>query len=165
MRVLFIATLCALSLAGLSACGGGWELKGYKAEKAQTNAAPLTILVQGISLNSAFGEALQSVARQRGSRLVKEAADAEVTVKAHYKEDRVVSGYSASRAVREFDHQAEVTFTAMHGEKEVKDTIFRSQVQTYDSEYVLGTQEESDTIKHNLRQEVARALLNRLAAI
>lgn len=165
MRALVIAAFCALSLTGLSACGGGWKLKGYEAEKAQANAAPLAILVQGVSLNSAFGEALKSVARQRGSRLVKDSAAAEVVVQASYKEDRIVSGYSASRAVREFDHQAEITFTATHGEKVVKDTIFRSQIQTYDSEYVLGTQEESDTIKRNLRQEVARALLNRLAAI
>jgi outer membrane lipopolysaccharide assembly protein LptE/RlpB len=43
--------------------------------------------------------------------------------------------------------------------------VAQSQVQAYDSEYVLGTQEEADQIKTNLRRDVARLLALKIAAL
>lgn len=158
---------CIVALTGLTACGGGWQLKGYEESKALANAAPRTIFVKGISLNSDFGEALRDALANANSRVVEDASMADMQVTLKYREERVVSGFSATRSVREFDHQLELKYSVSQKERAqpIEDTIFRSQTQTYDSEYVLGTQEESDTIKRDLRRQVAQDLVNRLARL
>lgn len=83
-------------------------------------------------------------------------------------EDTTVSAYSAVRQVREFSHYIELDFLAQRKlatgkSRQVEATLRADQVQIYDSQYVLGGNEEESAIQEALRKEVVRLLALRLA--
>ncbi|MBK8454681.1 MAG: LPS assembly lipoprotein LptE [Thiofilum sp.] len=147
----------------LSACGGetGFHLRGSDPIAMQS----LKVAVEGEN-NTEFGSLVRSVLQARGA-VLSDATTAEIllTLQAPL-ESRRVSGYSATRAVSAFRYTTEASFSLKRqGTAQVlTDSVAQSQVQAYDSEYVLGTQEEADQIKSNLRREVARLLALKVVA-
>jgi LPS-assembly lipoprotein len=82
-------------------------------------------------------------------------------------ENRTVSGYSASRQVREFNHTIEVDYKLVspYISAPIVQTIRTERSQVYNSTYVLGTAEEEIAIKQELQQEAVRLILLRLQAL
>ena len=83
------------------------------------------------------------------------------------RENRTVSGYSASRQVREFNHTIEVDYKLVspYISAPIEQTIRAERSQVYNSTYVLGTAEEETVIKQELQQEAVRLMLLRLQAL
>ena len=83
------------------------------------------------------------------------------------RENRTVSGYSASRQVREYNHTIEVDYKLVspYISAPVEQNIRAERSQVYNSTYVLGTAEEEIAIKHELQQEAVRLMLLRLQAL
>ena len=83
------------------------------------------------------------------------------------RENRTVSGYSASRQVREFNHTIEVDYKLVspYISAPIEQTIRAERSQVYNSTYVLGTAEEETAIKQELQQEAVRLMLLRLQAL
>ena len=83
------------------------------------------------------------------------------------RENRTVSGYSASRQVREYNHTIEVDYKLVspYISAPIEQTIRAERSQVYNSTYVLGTAEEEIAIKQELQQEAVRLMLLRLQAL
>lgn len=150
----------------LSACGGEpFHLRGSK----PLNGLMLQgIYLQGVDPRSDFALALREGLEDAGVSVKRVEKDAPTILSiTNFKENRSVSGYSSTRQVREFAHSINVDFrvkTLAHPEGlERSVNVERSQV--YDGEYVLGTTEEENIIKDELRREAVRLILLRLQAI
>ena len=147
----------------LSACGGGtgFHLRGSDPMAIQS----LKVAVEGED-STEFGSLVRLALQTRGA-VLSDASSAEVVLTLQTPiESRRVSGYSATRAVSAFRYTTEARFgLKRQGAAEALiDSVAQSQVQAYDSEYVLGTQEEADQIKANLKRDVARLLALKVAA-
>ena len=148
---------------GLSSCSGsGFHLKGADPMVMQGR----TLAIEGGATNAEF-VALVKLALQGRGAVLTDAANAELVVKmVSVTESRRVSGYSSTRAVSGFRYMTEANFTLQPkgAVAPISDSVAQSQSQTYDSDYVLGTQEEAEQIKASLRREVARLLALKVAA-
>lgn len=146
----------------LSACGGenGFHLRGTD---------PMGMTQMKVALEGGgtdFNQLVKTALQNRGATMT-DAANAELIVNLQEPvESKRVSGYSSTRAVSAFRYTTEAAFSIKRqGDTEaVSDSVAQSQVQAYDSEYVLGTQEEADQIKINLKRDVARLLALKIAA-
>ncbi|MEN9434848.1 MAG: hypothetical protein RLZZ422_2437 [Pseudomonadota bacterium] len=148
----------------LSGCAGetGFHLRGSD---------PMGVIKLKIALagdtKSEWGQLVKSSLQSRGATLTDEASAEVLLTLQSPVESKRVSGYSSTRAVSAFRYSTEAKFSIKRqGSTEVvNDSVAQSQVQAYDSEYVLGTQEEADQIKTNLRRDVARLLALKMAAL
>lgn len=148
----------------LTACGG-FHLRGSKPLPA---IAQDGIYLQGVDQNSDFGIALRDGLEDAGVSVNKDADKASTTLGiVSFRENRSVSGYSATRQVREFNHAIDVGFrvTSKKLPEAVERSVHVERSQTYDGTYVLGTAEEEVVIKDELRQEAVRLILLRLQAL
>jgi LPS-assembly lipoprotein len=150
----------------LSGCGGEpFHLRG---SKALPDSLRQGIYLQGVDPRSDFGLALRDGLEDAGADVKQSEQDAAATLNiTNLRENRSVSGYSSTRQVREFNHSVTVDFRvktrAMTAALERSVNAERSQV--YDGQYVLGTAEEENAIKEELRREAVRLILLRLQAI
>ncbi len=153
-----------IALVLLAGCGEPFHLRG---SNSTTVKLAQGIYLQGDDKSGAFSQALRDGLNSAGASVKASAADAPVTLTiTQYRENRTVSGYSATRQVREFNHTLEVSFRVsgqgVSGDEERSVHVERYQV--YNGTYVLGTSEEEDTIKQEMRREAVRLLLLRLRA-
>jgi len=126
------------------------------------------IYLQGVDLQSDFGLALRDGLQSAGASIKQQAQDDAVLLTVtELRENRIVSGYSSTRQVREFNHALDVTFRvsgkALGEAQERSVHVERSQV--YNGTYVLGAAEEEATIKQEMRREAVRLMILRLRAI
>lgn len=170
-RLVSSVALSVSMVVGLTACAGsGFHLRGHNPQlSGGTLLADQTLVVTGIDTRSDFGLALQTQLKRAGARMTTatdEAATGVLNV-GGVRETRTVSGYSSTRQVKEFNHLSQLSFTyrAKGSDKVVSDTIRASRIQTYDGTYVLGTSEEEQTIRAELRAELARLLALRVGAL
>ena len=126
------------------------------------------IYVQGVDPRSDFGLALRDGLEDAGADVKQRELDAAATLNIiNLRENRSVSGYSSTRQVREFNHSVTVDFrvkTRTMAEA-VERSVNAERSQVYDGQYVLGTAEEENVIKEELRREAVRLILLRLQAI
>ncbi|MCB1620827.1 MAG: hypothetical protein KDI44_08820 [Thiothrix sp.] len=117
-----------------------------------------------------FVPVLEAALREDGARLLPAAGAGAVVIGIdRLEQDKTVSGYSALRQVKEFNHYIEVSFHAVRSRgvpdsspERVAASVRAERTQLYDSRYVLGVAEEENGIKKALRAEVARLLALRL---
>ncbi|WP_020560620.1 LPS assembly lipoprotein LptE [Thiofilum flexile] len=152
---------CLLLL--LSACGSteGFHLRGTDPLAMQQ--AKVAVLGES---GTEFGNSVRAALQSHGAVLSDPStASILLTLQAPV-ELRRVSGYSTTRAVNAFRYTTEAKFSLQRqGTAEVvADSVAQSQVQTYDNEYVLGAEEESDQIKAGLKRDLARLLALKVAA-
>lgn len=171
LKILPPLALSLSMMTGLVACSGsGFHLRGHNPQLA--NGALLAdhkLVVTGVNVSSDFGQALQTQLKRAGAEMVT-ATDASATGVLQVggvRETRSVSGYSSTRQVKEFNHLSQVSFIyrAKGSDKAVSDTVSASLIQTYDGTYVLGTSEEEQSIRTELRAELARLLALRVGAL
>lgn len=83
------------------------------------------------------------------------------------RENRSVTGYSSTRQVREFNHWIDVDFkvSSQRLPQSLARSVHAERSQVYDGKYVLGTAEEENLIKDELRREAVRLMLLRLQAL
>ncbi len=141
----------------LSACGEPFHLRSVP-ELAQT------MTIQGVDTQSDFGQALFE-GLQDAHVTIQEQAPTLLTI-TNVAENRIVSGYSASRQVREFNHTLDVAFRISGGTigEAKSESVHVERSQIYDSNYVLGTSSEEDQIKQELRREAVRLMILKLRA-
>jgi LPS-assembly lipoprotein len=161
MKRLTFAPVIAALLFCLSACGEPFHLRGSAGSMPEIAQA---MTVQGVDMQSDFGQAL-SEGLQNARVTLQENAPTLLTITG-VTENRIVSGYSANRQVREFNHILDVAFRISGGTvgeaKPQSVHVERSQI--YDSNYVLGTSSEEDQIKQELRREAVRLMILKLRA-
>ncbi len=150
----------------LSGCGGEpFHLRGSKPLPELMRQG---IYVQGVDPLSDFGLALRDGLEDAGADVKQSEQDAAATLNiTNLRENRSVSGYSSTRQVREFNHSVTVDFrvkTRTMAEA-VERSVNAERSQVYDGQYVLGTAEEENVIKEELRREAVRLILLRLQAI
>ena len=150
----------------LSACSG--EVFHLRGSEPLPAIAQQGIFVQGVDPRGDFGIALQDGLEDAGAKLKKTPQDAGMLLTiTNVRENRSVSGYSSTRQVREFNHSIDVDFRV--NSKALPDVVERSvhveRSQVYDGQYVLGTSEEENMVKDELRREAVRLLLLRLQAL
>lgn len=124
-----------------------------------------TLTVQGVDFQTDFGQALQEGLRN-AHVTIQENAPSLLTI-VSVNENRIVSGYSASRQVREFNHTLDLIFR-ISGEsvKEAQNhSVHVERSQIYDSNYVLGTSSEEEQIRQELRREAVRLMILKLRAV
>lgn len=119
-----------------------------------------------------FQRLLERELRHAGAQLVTaDGADVVTLQVTAVNVDKTVSAYSSVRQVREFNHYAELDFSARQrivanlavAVKPVTARLRAERVQVYDSRYVLGVSEEERVIEDELLAELARLLALRLA--
>lgn len=163
MKYLLSVVLIVL---GLTACSGErFHLRGSK---------PLPVVMQqgvflqGVDPRSDFGFVLRDGLEDAGATLKRDPNEAQLVLHiTSVREHRTVSGFSSTRQVREFNHSVDVDFrvsgTAI-GES-IGRSVHAERSQVYDGKYVLGTDEEEDVIKDELRREAVRLIILRLQAL
>lgn len=156
----FIPVVIAI-LFWLSACGEPFHLRnssGSMGKLAQV------MTVHGVNMQSDFGQILQEGLRNAHVN-IEQNAPTLLTI-TNVSENRIVSGYSASRKVREFNYTLDLTFQisgkAVKESKSQSVHVERSQI--YDSRYILGISSEAEQIKEELRREAVRLMILRLRA-
>lgn len=126
------------------------------------------IYVQGVDPRSDFGLVLRDGLEDAGANVKQREQDAAATLNiTNLRENRSVSGYSSTRQVREFNHSVTVDFRVKTRTmlEAVERSVNAERSQVYDGQYVLGTAEEENVIKEELRREAVRLILLRLQAI
>ncbi|HPE59981.1 MAG: hypothetical protein KDI15_01825 [Thiothrix sp.] len=163
LRLLSLLMLSAL----LAACSG-FQLR-QPGSVTETPLQGLAVFIDPARMpDPAFIVPLEVALRDDGAHLLSKAAAGAVIIGVdRLEQDKTVSGYSALRQVKEFNHYIEVTFHASRkvGDAEperVEDRVRAERTQLYDSRYVLGVAEEERSIRRALREEVARLLVLRL---
>lgn len=162
MKQLLLSLSIALLLVACS--GERFHLRG---EKPLTAVMEQGIALQNVDLRSDFGLALRDGLEDAGAEIRPDGktAGAVLTI-LEVREDRSVSGYSATRQVREFNHSVYVRFSIKTQDmaEGVERSVRAERSQVYDGKYVLGTAEEESVIKEELRHEAVRLILLRLQA-
>lgn len=154
-------------LLGLLLLGCGGEPFRLRDSQPIPEVARQGLYLQGVDPRSDLGLALRDGLEEAGVNILAQptpqAAGLEIT---GFRENRLVSGYSAARQVREFIHTVALDFTVQAPNLDkVTGTIQAERSQVYDGKYVLGTADEEALIKAALRREAVRLLLLRLRAI
>lgn len=171
--MVWLSLLATLPL--LSGCSG-FKLRGSDAVSYQPLAGLRVMASEDQVADRDFLRTLKQELRVAGAVLLSAAEPDVVEVQVTgIRVDKTVSAYSSVRQVREFNHYAELDFTAQrktNGPKLAKPTgntvtarLRAERVQVYDSRYVLGVSEEERVIQDELRAEVARLLALRLAVL
>ena len=161
---LLITLLLVMGL--LTACSGeSFHLRG---EKPLPLIAQQGVYLQGVDLRSDFGMALLDGLEDAGAVVKKQSAEAGLTLElVSLRENRSVTGYSSTRQVREFNHWIDVDFkvSSQRLPQSLACSVHAERSQVYDGKYVLGTAEEENLIKDELRREAVRLMLLRLQAL
>lgn len=155
--------LLGLVLLVLAGCGEPFHLRG----SVPTARLQQSVYLQGTILPSDFEVALKQGLIQAGATLQSDPKVAQVHLTiSRFDEKRTVSGYSATRQVREFNHALDVSFwvNAEGIAPSEERSVHVERTQVYDSLRVLGSAEEEAAIKQELRREAVRLLLLRLKA-
>lgn len=120
--------------------------------------------IQGINLQSSFGQILQE--NLRNAHVTIQANAPTLLTIVNLREDHTVSAYSATRQVREFNYTLDVTFRVSGKSiRQIENqTVHVERPLIYDSNYVLGTASEADRIMEELRREAVRLMILRLRA-
>lgn len=154
-----LVTSIALCLA-LSACG--FKLR----ETTQLPTEYQLIGLQGSGLDNGLGRVLQDAFVDARSGLRSDAGLTTQLVISNLDEGRRVASYDANLDVRQylifilFDYQIVVD-----GKTLAKQRIRLDKTMNYDSDFVLGKQEEENQIRKALREDAARLILLRLKSI
>ena len=155
----------------LSACGG----EPFRLHHSRP--IPDFVKQQGVYIEEAFEqdpgrvngvvEGLRNALEERKVPVMTNPQTPNKIVITRIRENRTVSGYSASRQVREYNHTIEVEYKLVspYISAPIEQTIRAERSQVYNSTYVLGTAEEETTIKQELQQEAVRLMLLRLQAL
>ena len=155
----------------LSACGG----EPFRLH--HNRPIPDFVKQQGIYIEEAFErdpgrvngvvEGLRNALEERKVPVMSSPQTPNKIVITRIRENRTVSGYSASRQVREYNHTIEVDYKLVspHLSAPVEQSIRAERSQVYNSTSVLGTEEEEIAIKQELQQEAVRLMLLRLQAL
>ena len=155
----------------LSACGG----EPFRLHHSRP--IPDFVKQQGVYIEEAFEqdpgrvngvvEGLRNALEERKVPVMTNPQTPNKIVITRIRENRTVSGYSASRQVREFNHTIEVDYKLVspYISAPIEQTIRAERSQVYNSTYVLGTAEEETAIKQELQQEAVRLMLLRLQAL
>ena len=162
MRLTRLSTLVgsvALCLT-LSACG--FQLR----ETTQLPTEYQQIGLQGNDLENGLGDVLRDAFIDARSELRNDKGLTTQLIISNLSEDDRVASYDADLDVRQylifllFDYEIVVDGKAL-----AKQRIRLDKTMNYDSDYVLGKQEEEDQIRKTLRQDAARLILLRLKSI
>ncbi|SEA28343.1 LPS-assembly lipoprotein [Thiothrix caldifontis] len=157
--------LLSLSMLLLGCSGEPFHLRGSKPLPELMSQG---IYIQGVDPRSDFGLVLRDSLEDAGANIEQSEQDA-VTILSitNVRENRSVSGYSSTRQVREFNHSLAVDFRVKSRSmaEGVERSVNAERSQVYDGQYVLGTAEEENVIKEELRHEAVRLILLRLQAI
>lgn len=150
----------------LVACGGEpFHLRGSKPLPVS---AEQGIFVQGIDPRSEFGRVLLAGLEEAGAPIKSQLEEAGLLLTVtSVRENKSVSGYSSTRQVREFNHWIDVDFIVKRNTQTepIERSVHAERSQVYDGKYVLGTAEEENLIKDELRREAVRLILLRLQAL
>ncbi len=163
MKTLLLTLALSVLLSGCS--GEPFHLRGSKPLPELMRQG---IYVQGVDPRSDFGLALRDGLEDAGADVKQRELDAAATLNiTNLRENRSVSGYSSTRQVREFNHSVTVDFRVKTRTmpEAVERSVNAERSQVYDGQYVLGTAEEENVIKEELRREAVRLILLRLQAI
>lgn len=153
----------------LQGCSTGFKLRGADS-LTQVPLRGLSVFISS-EQQPQFTKVLRSGLENRGAALVSSPAPGVIVLKIlGLEEDKTVSAYSAVRQVREFNHYIELDFTASRKTaavepKQVTAKVRAERSQIYDSQYVLGTNEEERVIQNELRREAVRLLALRLGVL
>lgn len=153
----------------LQGCSAGFKPRGADS-LTQLPLRGLSVLISSEQQPS-FARVLRSGLEDSGAQLVGTTAPGVIVLNiVGLEEDKTVSAYSAIRQVREFNHYIELDFSASRQLSGVKPRQVTAKVraersQIYDSQYVLGANEEERAIQNELRKEVVRLLALRLGVL
>ncbi|MGB3917197.1 MAG: LPS assembly lipoprotein LptE [Thiothrix litoralis] len=163
MKILLFFLGLVILLAG---CGG--EPFHLRNSKPLNDLMRQGIYLHGVDPRSDFAIALREGLEDAGVSIKQDEKAAATTLSIiSFKENRSVSGYSSTRQVREFSHSVSVNFRVKTPAtpEGVERSVNTERSQVYDGQYVLGTAEEENVIKEELRREAVRLMLLRLQAI
>jgi LPS-assembly lipoprotein len=150
----------------LAGCGG--EPFHLRNSKPLNDLMRQGIYLHGVDPRSDFAIALREGLEDAGVSIKQDEKAAATTLSIiSFKENRSVSGYSSTRQVREFSHSVSVNFRVKTPAtpEGVERSVNAERSQVYDGQYVLGTAEEENVIKEELRREAVRLMLLRFQAI
>jgi LPS-assembly lipoprotein len=163
-----LITLFAVAV--LNGCSAGFKPRGADS-LTQVPLSGLSVFIKANKQRPPFIKVLRRGLEKSGATLVTEAAAGVIELDiTKLEEDKIVSAYSSERQVREFNHYIELDFTAKRTlaaqkPRQVSAVVRAERIQIYDSQYVLGADEEERTIRNELRTEVVRLLALRLGVL
>jgi len=154
---LIISFLLCLSL---TACG--FHLK----ETTELPAAFKQVSLQGISIERNFGRVLRDAFTDARSDLQANSTHSTKLTISNLEEKRQVAAYNFDRTVRQYLLYMKFDYTLeANGKKVGTYPVNIDATLNYDSDFVLGEQEEERLIRHELRGDAARLILLRFKSI
>lgn len=152
--------LSVLLCVALTACG--FHLR----ETTELPAHYQTIRLEGMSLDRGFGRILKDTFTDARSQLVSSGETQTQLLISNLDEGRRVASYAADLSVRQymlylvFDYSVVVA-----GKKVATHRIKLDKTMNYDSNFVLGKQQERSQIRRALREDAARLILLRIKSL
>ena len=160
IRQAVLVTLGCMLCLTLTACG--FHLK----ETTELPAAFKQVSVQGISIERNFGRELRNAFIDARSELqVNDKHSTKLTIK-NLEEGKRIAAYNFDRTVRQYLLFMKLEYTLeANGQKLGTYPINIDSTLNYDSDFVLGEQEEERLIREQLRRDAARLILLRFKSV
>lgn len=152
-----ISLLLCFSLAGC-----GFHLR----ETTELPAAFKQVSLQGINIERDFGRVLRDTFTDARSDLQANNSHPTKLTISNLEEKRRVAAYNFDRTVRQYMLYMKFDYTLeANGKKVGTYPVNIDATLNYDSDFVLGEQEEERLIRHELRRDAARLILLRFRSI
>lgn len=153
-------TISFLLCLSLTACG--FHLK----ETTELPAALKQVSLQGLSIERNFGRVLRDAFTDARSDLQANKTHPTKLTISNLEEKRRVAAYNFDRTVRQYLLYMKFDYTLeANGKKVGTYPVNIDAILNYDSDFVLGEQEEESLIRHELRRDAARLILLRFKSV